>query len=87
MFGYLALAMCAFCVFVCVEVCWGITCSPINPFVECLLTLLPFTVLLVYQLNTMKSPFSSMLASLSDTHIRTHTHPHERDVHTIREHC
>lgn len=43
---------------------YGITCSPINPFVECLLTPVPFAVLLVYQLSTVKSPFSSMLASL-----------------------
>lgn len=69
------------CLCMCAGMWWGITCSPINPFVECLLTLVPFTVLLVYQLSTMKSPFSSMLASLADTHTRT------RDGHKITEHC
>lgn len=82
------LCLCVLCE--CVgTVCWWITCSPINPFAECLLTLVPFTVLLVYQLNTMKSPFSSMLVSLSNTHTRSHTytHTHRKDGHTITEHC
>lgn len=47
---------------------------------ECLLTFCPFTVLLMYLLKTMKSPFTTMLASLSHTHMQRKI---QRDGHTL----